>query len=63
MKRLLVLLLAAASVLLLIALVYALNFAKPDSTFSQYRVLIGFSFMAVTRFALRAYRRSRIGHS
>ena len=63
MKKILALLLVSASVLLLFAVVQALVFAKFDSIFWQYRLMIGILFMVVTRFAVMAYRRSRIGHS
>ena len=63
MKRILALLLASASALLLFALVQALVFAQPGSSLWQYRFALGISFIAVTRFAVMAYRRSRTGHS
>ena len=63
MKRIIVFLLASAFIMLFFALVYALVFAKPDSAFWKYRLVIGIFFIVVTRFVLMAYRRSRIMHS
>jgi hypothetical protein len=61
--KILVLLLAFASIMLLFPLIYALVYAKPDSSFWQHRLVIGICFMVITRFALLAYRRFRRGHS
>jgi hypothetical protein len=63
MKKPLFLLLASVSVLLLVVLVQALVFAKPDSLLWQYRLAMGICFIVATRVTVRAYHRSRIRHS
>ena len=57
--KLLFLLLAGASALLLLPLVYALVYAAPNSPAGQHRLVIGLAFMATTRSAVLAYRRLR----
>lgn len=57
--KILVVLLASASVMLLFPLVYALVYAKPDSPFWQNRWVISFCFMVIGRFAVLAYQRFR----
>ena len=59
--KILVSLLASASVMLLFSLIYALVYAKPDSSFWQHRLVIGICFMVIGRFTVLAYRRFRRG--
>jgi len=61
--KILVSLLASASVMLLFSLIYALVYAKPDSSFWQHRLVIGICFMVIGRFTVLAYRRFRRGHA
>ena len=55
--KLLVLMLALSSTVLLMALIYALIYAPHESSFWKYRTVIGIFFIASTRFAVLFYRK------
>lgn len=57
MNKLLFWVLAAVSLLLLCAMVYALVYAPPGSGWKKNSVVVGMGFITVTRFAIMAYRR------
>lgn len=59
MKKAVSILLVFASVILLAILIYALVFAKPESSWRKNGFIIGIFFIATTRFALLSLRRSK----